>query len=173
MPNKRDRIRILKDIAKYAESVDRPSYLSLILNTENLISSLALTYYLEALPIYQPEHPDSLDTSKNPATFNSNWEIVLRIANIVRYSFADKAELRVKLALIQQSNIWLRRIIRARMSCPRNLPPSETYIKKGDKDGYTLWGWDRQSDTGFVKATWQLGLNLRVYPLSKALSKVN
>ena len=47
---------------------------------------------------------------------------------------------------------------------PRNIPPSEKYVKtKGVKDGtYTLWGWDRQCDLAYVRQYGQKGLNQRV-----------
>ena len=57
---------------------------------------------------------------------------------------------------------------------PRNIPPSEKYVKtKGEIDGtYTLWGWDRQCDLAYVRAIWQKGLNQKVLHSFLVLSPV-
>ena len=66
--------------------------------------------------------------------------------------------------LIQQSNIWLNRVVSIRETMPRKLPPSDDYIKtEGHVDHtYTLWGWDRICDRAYVLAIWQLGKNQEV-----------
>jgi hypothetical protein len=63
--------------------------------------------------------------------------------------------------IVHQAEIWFNKIITIRQSIPRNLPPSEKYVKsKGAKDDtYTLWGWDRKCDLTYVQAIWELGLN--------------
>ena len=88
---------------------------------------------------------------------------VLRIGTLVKYKFRFFSMLTME-QLVQQSDIWLNRVISTRQSMPRNLPPSDKYVKsKGHTDGiYTLWGWDRQCDLAYANAIWQLGQNQKV-----------
>jgi hypothetical protein len=46
----------------------------------------------------------------------------------------------------------------------RLMPPSNKYVEtKDDVDGtYTKWGWDRDCDTAYARAVWELGVNQRV-----------
>ena len=60
IPVKHDRVKILKQIGQFSEETNRPRYVLLVTHS---YSSLALSYYLEALPVYAPDYPDSLDTS--------------------------------------------------------------------------------------------------------------
>ena len=60
IPIKHDRVKILKQIGHFSEQTNRSTYVFLCTHS---YSSLALSYYLEALPVYAPDYPDSLDTS--------------------------------------------------------------------------------------------------------------
>lgn len=89
--------------------------------------------------------------------------IVLQIGKLVRNFISLKTPFS-KEQLVRQADIWFNKIIDTRQRIPRNLPPSESYVKnKGAKDGtYTLWGWDRQCDLSYVFAIWEMGMNKRV-----------
>jgi len=52
----------------------------------------------------------------------------------------------------------------------RQLPPSNKYVETKDTvDGtYTKWGWDRECDTAYTRAVWELGINQRVSPSSSS-----
>ena len=69
---------------------------------------------------------------------------MLQIGRLVRESIGLKTPFS-KEQLVRQADLWFDRIISTREKIPRNLPPSEKYVKtEGSKDGiYTLWGWDR------------------------------
>lgn len=88
---------------------------------------------------------------------------VLQIGRIVRNSIDLRTPFS-KEQLVRQADIWFSKIIDTREKIPRNLPPSEKYIKKeGAKDGiYTLWGWDRQCDLSYVSAIWEVGMDNKV-----------
>jgi len=132
IPDQHDRVKILTAIGAFAEQI-RPK--------------LALTYYLEALPVYSEANPDSL-------------EIMLRIGRMVRDCVQYETPFSLE-EIVHQADIWFNKIITIRPSIPRNLPPSEKYVKSiGAKDDtYTLWGWDRKCDLTYVQAIWELGLN--------------
>ena len=85
---------------------------------------------------------------------------VFRIGKLVRYNSRFPSMLTTE-QLVQQSDIWLNRVISMRESMSRNLPPGDKYVKsKGYTDGiYTLWGWDRKCDLAYVHAIWELGQN--------------
>ena len=88
---------------------------------------------------------------------------MLQIGRLVRKSVGLKTPFS-KEQLVRQADLWFHRIISTREKIPRNLPPSEKYVKtEGSKDGiYTLWGWDRQCDLSYVSAIWEAGMNKRV-----------
>lgn len=99
---------------------------------------------------------------------------MLQIGRIIRKSISLKTPFE-KEQLVRQADIWLNRIISTRERIPRNLPPSEQYVKtKGAKEGtYTLWGWDRQCDLSYVSAIWEVGMNKKVHSLSDPYFRVD
>jgi hypothetical protein len=92
---------------------------------------------------------------------------VLQIGRLVRKSIGLKTPFS-KEQLLRQADFWFNEIITTREKIPRNLPPSEEYVKKkGAKDGiYTIWGWDRQCDLSYVSAIWEMGINKKVHSSS-------
>lgn len=69
IPVKHDRVKILKQIGQFSEEANRPTCVFLVTHSN---SSLALSYYLEALPVYAPDYPDSLDTSTSLCSLSND-----------------------------------------------------------------------------------------------------
>jgi hypothetical protein len=93
----------------------------------------------------------------------SHSRIVFRIGRLLQSSFKDQKKF-TRRQLINQSDIWLDRVITTRESMPRHVPPGKKYRKtKTSVDGtYTDWGWDRICDKTYVTAIWALSQNKRV-----------
>jgi hypothetical protein len=91
--------------------------------------------------------------------------VVLRIAIIVR-KFIPKMTPKYfgRTQLLEQSNIWLTKVITTRESMPRTLPPGAKYIPPKDTPlgTYTKWGREQVSDMVYVRALWELGSNHEV-----------